>query len=169
MYIEVKDENTGETIDGYRKKIGIRSIEFKGSDGLWVNGKPYPHPLMGVNRHQDFAVVGNAMTNNLHWRDAMKIKALGLEVVRNAHYPQDPAFMDACDALGLFVIENTPGWQFWNDEPVFQDRVFSDIRNMIRRDRNRPSVFLWEPILNETWYPVPCKSLARSIPITILM
>lgn len=153
LYIEVKDENTGETIDGYRKKIGIRSIEFKGSDGLWVNGKPYPHPLMGVNRHQDFAVVGNAMTNNLHWRDAMKIKALGLEVVRNAHYPQDPAFMDACDALGLFVIENTPGWQFWNDEPVFQDRVFSDIRNMIRRDRNRPSVFLWEPILNETWYP----------------
>ncbi len=153
LYIEIKEQNTGNTIDGYRKKIGIRSIEFKGEEGLWVNGKPYPHPLMGVNRHQDFAVVGNAMTNNLHWRDAKKIKDLGLEIVRNAHYPQDPAFMDACDALGLFVIENTPGWQFWNDEPVFQSRVFDDIRNIIRRDRNRPSVFLWEPILNETWYP----------------
>ena len=152
LYIEVKDR-TGKTIDGYRKKIGIRSIEFKGKEGLWINGKPYPHPLMGVNRHQDFAVVGNAMTNNLHWRDAKKIKDLGLEIVRNAHYPQDPAFMDACDALGLFVIENTPGWQFWNDDPIFQSRVFDDIRNIIRRDRSRPSVFLWEPILNETWYP----------------
>lgn len=153
VYIEVKDTKTGKTIDGYRKKIGIRSIEFKGKDGLWVNGKPYPRPLMGANRHQDFAVVGNAMTNNLHWRDAKKLKDLGLEIIRNAHYPQDPAFMDACDALGLFVIENTPGWQFWNEDPIFQTRVFDDIRNIIRRDRNRPSVFLWEPILNETWYP----------------
>lgn len=61
--------------------------------------------------------------------------------------------MDACDELGLFVIVNTPGWQFWNDAPVFAERVYSDIRNMVRRDRNHPSVWLWEPILNETWYP----------------
>lgn len=152
MHIEIKD-HTGKVIDGYRKKIGIRSIEFKGKDGLWINGKPYPHPIMGVNRHQDFAVIGNAMTNNLHWRDAKKLKSLGLDIIRNAHYPQDPAFMDACDALGLFVIENTPGWQYWNEDPIFRNRVFDDIRNIIRRDRNRPSVFLWEPVLNETWYP----------------
>lgn len=61
--------------------------------------------------------------------------------------------MDACDELGLFVIVNTPGWQFWNDEPIFAQRVFSDIRNMVRRDRNHPCVWMWEPILNETWYP----------------
>ena len=76
-----------------------------------------------------------------------------LRVIRNAHYPQDPAFMDACDELGLFVIVNTPGWQFWSDEPVFAQRVYEDIRNMVRRDRNHPSVWLWEPILNETNYP----------------
>ena len=61
--------------------------------------------------------------------------------------------MDACDELGLFVIENTPGWQFWNPEPSFANYVYNDIRNIVRRDRNRPSVWLWEPILNETWYP----------------
>ena len=61
--------------------------------------------------------------------------------------------MDACDELGLFVIVNTPGWQFWNDAPEFAQRVYSDIRNMVRRDRNHPCVWLWEPILNETWYP----------------
>ena len=61
--------------------------------------------------------------------------------------------MDACDELGLFVIVNTPGWQFWNDAPVFAQRVYSDIRNLVRRDRNHPCVWMWEPILNETWYP----------------
>ena len=76
-----------------------------------------------------------------------------MEVIRNAHCPQDPAFMDACDELGLFVIVNTPGWQFWNDAPEFAQRVYSDIRHLVRRDRNHPSVWLWEPILNETWYP----------------
>lgn len=140
-------------VDGYYIRIGIRSIEFKAGDGFWLNGKPYPEPLIGANRHQDFAIVGNALSNSLHWRDAKKLKDTGLRVIRNAHYPQDPAFMDACDELGLFVIENTPGWQFWNPEPSFANYVYSDIRNIVRRDRNRPSVWLWEPILNETWYP----------------
>lgn len=150
LHVLIKD-NQGNVVDGYRRRIGIRSIEFKGKDGFWLNGKPYP--LIGANRHQDFAVIGNALSNSLHWRDAKKLRDAGLRVIRNAHYPQDPAFMDACDELGLFVIVNTPGWQFWNDEPVFAQRVYSDIRNMVRRDRNHPSVWMWEPILNETWYP----------------
>lgn len=152
LHVLVKDRS-GKVIDGYRRRVGIRSVEFKGKDGFWLNGKPYPEPLIGANRHQDFAVVGNALSNSLHWRDAKKLRDAGLRIIRNAHYPQDPAFMDACDELGLFVIVNTPGWQFWNNEPIFAQRVYSDIRNMVRRDRNHPSVWLWEPILNETWYP----------------
>lgn len=152
LHIYVKD-NQGKTIDGYRRRIGVRSLEFKGEDGFWLNGKPYEAPLMGANRHQDFAIVGNALSNSMHWRDARKLRDAGLKVIRNAHYPQDPAFMDACDELGLFVIVNTPGWQFWNNAPEFAQRVYSDIRNMVRRDRNHPSVWMWEPILNETHYP----------------
>lgn len=152
LNIYVKNQQN-KIVDGYYIRIGIRSFEFKPGDGFWLNGKPYPEPLIGANRHQDFAIVGNALTNSLHWRDAKKLKDTGLRVIRNAHYPQDPAFMDACDELGLFVIENTPGWQFWNPEPSFANYVYSDIRNIVRRDRNRPSVWLWEPILNETWYP----------------
>lgn len=140
-------------VDGYRLRIGIRSIELKGEDGLWLNGEPYPYKLMGVNRHQDFAIIGNAMPNSLHYRDASRLKSAGVRIVRSAHYPQDPAFMDACDELGIFVIVATPSWQFWNNNPVFGQRVYSDIRNMVRRDRNHPSVFMWEPILNETHYP----------------
>ncbi|GHV04362.1 beta-galactosidase [Bacteroidia bacterium] len=152
LQVRVRDKS-GAVIDGYRKRIGIRSIEFKGKEGFWLNGKPYGKPLIGANRHQDFAIVGNAVPNPTHWRDVRKLKETGLEIIRNAHCPQDPAFMDACDELGLFVIVNTPGWQFWNDAPEFAQRVYSDIHNVVRRDRNHASVWLWEPILNETWYP----------------
>lgn len=159
LHVRILDR-AGTVVDGYRRRIGIRSVEFRGRDGFWLNGRPYPNPLIGANRHQDFAVVGNALSNSLHWRDAKKLRDAGLRVIRNAHYPQDPAFMDACDELGLFVIVNTPGWQFWNEEPIFAARVYDDIRNMVRRDRNHPSVWMWEPILNETWYP---EDFARTV------
>ena len=162
LLVRVLDKE-GNVIDGYRRRIGIRSIEFKGKDGFYLNGRPYGKPLIGANRHQDFAVVGNAVANSIHWRDAKKLKDVGMEIIRNAHCPQDPAFMDACDELGLFVIVNTPGWQFWNDAPEFVQRVYSDIRNVVRRDRNHPSVWLWEPILNETWYPADFAKNTRDI------
>lgn len=162
LLVRVLDKE-GNVIDGYRRRIGIRSIEFKGKDGFYLNGRPYGKPLIGANRHQDFAVVGNAVANSIHWRDARKLKDVGMEIIRNAHCPQDPAFMDACDELGLFVIVNTPGWQFWNDAPEFAQRVYSDIRNVVRRERNHPSVWLWEPILNETWYPADFAKNTRDI------
>lgn len=153
----------GEVVDGFYKRIGVRSIEFRGKDGFWLNGEHYKEPLIGANRHQDFAVIGNALSNSLHWRDAKKLRDAGLRVIRNAHYPQDPAFMDACDELGLFVIVNTPGWQFWNEAPSFAQYVYNDIRNMVRRDRDHASVWLWEPILNETWYPEDFAEKVKSI------
>lgn len=162
LLVRVLDKE-GNVVDGYRRRIGIRSIEFKGKEGFWLNGKRYEKPLIGANRHQDFAVVGNAVANSIHWRDAKKLKEAGMEIIRNAHCPQDPAFMDACDELGLFVIVNTPGWQFWNDAPEFAQRVYSDIRNLVRRDRNHPCVWLWEPILNETWYPADFAKNTRDI------
>ncbi|MTT25938.1 glycoside hydrolase family 2 protein, partial [Parabacteroides merdae] len=162
LLVRVLDKE-GNVIDGYRRRIGIRSIEFKGKDGFYLNGRPYGKPLIGANRHQDFAVVGNAVANSIHWRDAKKLKDVGMEIIRNAHCPQDPAFMDACDELGLFVIVNTPGWEFWNDAPESAQRVYSDIRNVVRRDRNHPSVWLWEPILNETWYPADFAKNTRDI------
>lgn len=139
----------GTVVDGYRTRIGIRTIDFRGRDGFYLNGKPYEGKLIGGNRHQDFAYVGNALPNSMHYRDARRLRDAGMKIIRSAHYPLDPAFMDACDELGLFVIVATPGWQFFSERQVFQDRVCSDIRNMVRRDRNRPCVLIWECILNE--------------------
>ncbi|MBO9621072.1 MAG: hypothetical protein J7539_18800, partial [Niabella sp.] len=152
VYFSVKNQG-GKQLDGFYCRTGLRKIEFKGKDGLYINNEPLPDKLIGGNRHQDFAYLGNAAPNNLQWRDAKKLRDAGMRVIRAAHYPQDPAFMDACDELGLFVIVATPGWQFWNKDPLFEKRVYDDIRNMVRRDRNHASVFMWEPILNETHYP----------------
>lgn len=143
----------GKLCDAVISRIGIRSIEFRGADGLYINGKRFEDKLMGVNRHQDYAYIGNSVPNNLHWLDVKKMRDAGFRIIRSAHYPQDPAFMDACDELGMFIIVATPGWQYWNPEPIFEERILSDIRNMVRRDRNHPSVIVWEPILNETAFP----------------
>lgn len=152
LSVLVKDEK-GKIVDGYKQRIGLRKIEMKGMDGLWINGKPYEDKLIGGNRHQDFAIIGNALSNSLHWRDAYKLRNAGMKIIRSAHYPQDPAFIDACDELGLFIIDATPGWQFFNKDTVFVNRVYEDIRNMVRRDRNHPAILFYEPVLNETLYP----------------
>ena len=152
LCVRIYDKN-GNVVDGYRRRVGIRSIEFKGKDGFWLNGKPFGQ-LVGANRHQDFAYVGNALPNSQQWRDAKRLRDAGCTIIRVAHYPQDPSFMDACDELGLFVIVATPGWQYWNKDPKFGELVHQNTREMIRRDRNHPSVLMWEPILNETRYPL---------------
>ena len=142
----------GRCVDGGTVRAGIRLAEWRGTDGFWLNGKPY-HRLIGTNRHQDFAYVGNALPNSRHWRDVRMLREGGCTIIRSAHYPQDPAFMDACDELGIFMIVPTPGWQYWNKAPEFRERVLDDVTQMIRRDRNHASVLLWEPILNETPFP----------------
>ena len=139
-------------VDKATTRIGIRSFEFRGKEGFWLNGSRY-RQFVGANRHQDFAYVGNAVPNSQQWRDARRLKDAGFNIIRVAHYPQDPAFMDACDELGIFVIVATPGWQYWNKAPEFAEKVHQNTRSIIRRDRNHPSVLMWEPILNETRYP----------------
>ena len=148
-----------QSLDGGITKIGIRSFDFVRTDdaqgrkpGFYLNGKKY-HQLVGANRHQDFAYVGNALPNSQQWRDAKRLRDAGFTIIRTAHYPQDPSFMDACDELGLFIIVATPGWQYWNKDAGWDEKVHENTRNIIRRDRNHPCVLMWEPILNETRYP----------------
>lgn len=142
-----------EALDGGITRVGIRSFAFDSKVGFKLNGKPYGQ-LVGANRHQDFAYVGNAVPNSQQWRDAKRLRDAGCTIIRTAHYPQDPSFMDACDEMGLFVIVATPGWQYWNKDPKFAEWVHRNTREIIRRDRNHPSVLMWEPILNETRYPL---------------
>ncbi|MDE6122174.1 MAG: FxLYD domain-containing protein, partial [Duncaniella dubosii] len=100
--IESRVKDGKETVDGGATRIGIRYFEFDGDKGFILNGKPFGQ-LVGANRHQDFAYVGNAVPNSQQWRDAKRLRDAGCRIIRVAHYPQDPSFMDACDELGMFV------------------------------------------------------------------
>ena len=164
--ISTRIKDGRQSLDGGITRIGIRSFEFVGlsssseggsgvaakTPGFYLNGQKY-HQLVGANRHQDFAYVGNALPNSQQWRDAKRLRDAGFTIIRTAHYPQDPSFMDACDELGLFIIVATPGWQYWNKDAGWDEKVHQNTRSIIRRDRNHPCVLMWEPILNETRYP----------------
>jgi beta-galactosidase len=135
-----------KTIDDQFARIGIRTFHIDKDEGLKINGEYFFS--LGANRHQDHPYVGYALPASAHRRDAVKLREAGFTSYR-CHYPQDPAFMDACDELGILAIVSNPGWQFMGDE-LFRKRVCQNAREMIRRDRNRPCVLLWEAQLNET-------------------
>lgn len=152
-------------IDEVSTRIGIRHFSFFSpsgeADGFYLNGKKLY--IRGANRHQSFPYVGDAASNSMQYRDALLLKKGGFNAVRAAHYPSSPAFLDACDALGLLVIECQPGWQYFSEDPVFLERSYRDIREMIRRDRNHPAVFLWETSLNES--PTPPSWMKKAVAI----
>lgn len=138
-------------IDTEKTRIGIRHLEMTHDKGFLINGEPLK--LVGTNRHMEYPYVGNAISDRAQYRDMYQIRSNGFNVVRLGHYPQDPSVLDACDELGLMVIEPIPGWQFFNKDLRFVERTYKDVRDLIRRDRNHPSIIIWETTLNESWPP----------------
>ncbi|MDO6492430.1 MULTISPECIES: glycoside hydrolase family 2 TIM barrel-domain containing protein [unclassified Cellulophaga] len=149
--LETKIQIDGKTVDLQKTKFGIRVFEFK-ENRLYVNGEKTF--LRGVNRHQEYPFIGYALSDNAQYRDAKKIKEAGFNYIRLSHYPQSPAFLDACDELGLVVIDAIMGWQYYNDTDEFRAYCYRSATQLIRRDRNRPSVLAWEVSLNETKMPI---------------
>jgi len=140
-----------KVVDIEEQKIGIRHISFTRANGFEINGEKVR--LVGSNRHMEYPYVGNAIPDEAQYRDMYHIKESGFNTVRLGHYLQDKSVLEACDELGLLVIQPIPGWQFFNDNETFIELTYRDIRDMIRRDRNHPSMILWEVILNESWPP----------------
>lgn len=141
----------GLTSDKRITRIGIRRLDVTAEKGLLVNGRPLR--LNGCNRHQEYPYVGYALSDNAQRRDMWQIKQNGFNVVRLGHYPQDPSVLEACDELGLLVIEPIPGWQYFNRDTTFVNLTMRDTRSLIRRDRNHPCMLLYETTLNESWPP----------------
>lgn len=148
-------------VDAQETRIGIRRFELSREKGFVINGKPLR--LVGSNRHMEYPYVGNAISDQAQYRDMWQIRNGGFNIVRLGHYPQDPSVLEACDELGLLVIEPIPGWQFYNKNETFRELTFQSIREMIRRDRNHTSVLMWETTLNESWPPNEWKDKAVAV------
>jgi beta-galactosidase len=128
-------------------RIGFRTARFE-IDGFYLNGERVQ--IFGLNRHQLFPYTGMAMAARLQRRDAEILRnELNCNMVRCSHYPPDPHFLDACDELGLMVWEEAPGWHHIGG-PAWQDLAVGCVRDMVIRDRSRPSVIVWGTRLNET-------------------
>lgn len=145
-HLEVQVIANNKIIDSYSEKIGIRKSEIK-EDGYYLNDEKIY--ITGTNQHQEYPYLGYAISNEAQYRDAVKIKNAGFDLVRMSHYPHAEAFLHACDELGILVMNSLTGWQFFGNE-TFQKNALQDIREMARRDRNHPSIIFWEASLNET-------------------
>ncbi len=134
-------------VDEYKTRTGFREARFT-PDGFFLNGKHVK--LRGLNRHQTYPFVGQAMPARVQKRDAWILKKeLKCNIVRTSHYPQSPHFLDACDEYGLLVLEEIPGWQHIGDQQ-WKDLSVSYVESMVRRDWNHPSIVIWGVRVNES-------------------
>jgi beta-galactosidase len=132
--------------DDVSVRFGFREARWT-PEGFVLNGQPLK--IIGLNRHQSFPYSGYAQGRTSQRRDAEILRDLGCNLARTSHYPQSRHFLDRCDEIGLLVFEEIPGWQHiggaaWKAEAV------ENVRRMIERDWNRPSVVLWGVRINES-------------------
>ncbi len=145
--VEVRLLRGATLLDHDARRIGFREARFT-PQGFSLNGTVIK--LRGLDRHQTFPWVGQAMPGRVQRRDAVILrKNLRCNIVRTSHYPQSRHFLDACDEIGLLVLEEIPGWQHIGDH-AWQDIAVDNVSRMIRRDWNHPSVILWGVRINES-------------------
>ncbi len=125
-------------VDERHIRFGLRDIEWKGN-GFYLNHKPLK--LIGLNRHQSYPYFGYAATASLEREDARILKEeAGVNVVRTSHYVDSEAFLNACDELGLLVIDEVPGWQHLSSDPEWRRNYCSFVEKMAYCGYNHPSI-----------------------------
>jgi beta-galactosidase len=145
--VHVKLLVDGKPSDEDSRRIGFREAMFT-DNGFSLNGNIVK--LRGLDRHQTFPFVGQAMPARVQRKDAEILrKGMHCNIVRTSHYPQSRHFLDACDDYGLLVLEEIPGWQHIGPEPWKQTSI-DNVGRMIRRDWNHPSIILWGVRINES-------------------
>jgi beta-galactosidase/beta-glucuronidase len=121
-----------------KERFGFRTIEVRQGDGIYVNGKRVV--LKGVNRHSTWPDSGRCLSEDVHRLDIETIKDMNMNAVRMSHYPPDVQFLDLCDELGLYVLDELAGWHWHYDTPTGRQLAEA----LITRDVNHPCVLFWD-------------------------
>jgi beta-galactosidase len=127
-------EAGGQVVDRYETRFGIRTIHFDAQKGFFLNGEPVK--LKGTCNHQDHAGLGVALPDAVQHYRIRKLREMGSNALRTSHNPPTPELLDACDELGMLVFDET---RMMSSNP----EGLAQFRDLVRRDRNRPSVFMW--------------------------
>ncbi|MEM6642890.1 MAG: glycoside hydrolase family 2 TIM barrel-domain containing protein [Bacteroidota bacterium] len=140
----------GKEVDFVENRVGLRKFELDPELGFMLNGKPIE--LIGMNRHQQYPYVGDAVPNSLHRKDMEQFKEFGFNIMRTAHYPQDNALLDACDELGILAYEEAPTWISMSPNEGWWQNLEQAARIMIRNHYNHPSIVMWGGGVNHRGY-----------------
>jgi beta-galactosidase len=167
LYTAVSRVYDGENIsDQFETTFGFRWFEWTADKGFFLNGEHFY--IKGADAHQDHAGWGDAVADSGFYRDVKLVKGAGFDFIRGSHYPHAPAFAAACDELGVLFWSENCFWGmggraadgFWNasaypikaeDEPAFEASVRNSLRDMIRINRNHPSIVAWS-MCNEVFF-----------------
>ncbi|MEO0474193.1 MAG: glycoside hydrolase family 2 TIM barrel-domain containing protein, partial [Bacteroidota bacterium] len=136
--IELSLQQEGQIIHQHTERFGFRTVELRARDGIYVNGKRVM--FKGVNRHSFWPESGRTTSKALSIADVKLMKDMNMNAVRMSHYPPDIHFLDVCDSLGLFVLDELAGWQQEYGTEVGRKLV----RELVIRDVNHPSVIIWD-------------------------
>ena len=135
----------GKAVHTVNDRIGFRTFEIRKKDGLYLNGKRIM--MRGVNRHSFWPETGRTLNKELNYNDVRLIKEMNMNTVRMSHYPPDPEFLDACDELGLYVLNELGGWHGHYDTGIGRKLV----KETVTRDVNHPSIVFWDNGNEKGW------------------
>ena len=144
-------------IDMVKQRFGIRTLRFDGSEGFFLNGKHIK--ILGTNNHQDHAGVGSALPDYLQYYRVNLLKNMGVNAYRTSHNPPTPELLDACDSLGMLVLDEN---RMLNSSPEYMNQF----ERLILRDRNHPSVFMWSIGNEEGW--IQTTSTGKNIALALM-
>jgi len=134
----VSVKNKKGILHSIKQRFGFRTVELRKNDGFYVNGAKIL--FKGVDRHSFWPETGRTLSHNIHLLDVNLMKEMNMNAVRMSHYPPDQDFIDVCDSLGLYVLDELTGWHGAYDTLAGRKLV----REMVVRDVNHPAVVIWD-------------------------
>lgn len=159
LVCKIYDAASNEMLDEVTNIFGCRWFSFDAKKGFFLNGNHMK--LIGTNRHQDFKGIGNALPDYIHREDIKRMKEMGSNFLRIAHYPQDPSILELCDRLGILTTVEVPIVDTITESEAFKQNCLNIHLEMMRQNYNHPSLIIWAYMNEVLLHPLYKKDKER--------